>query len=67
MNIQIFVLTMFPSLLCLVIAWYLAAKKLDGWGWFIFAALLLTHLVRFTGDPECEAAPAVPTEAGGVT
>lgn len=37
MKILILLLTQLPTLLCLAIASYLAAKNLPGWGWFNLA------------------------------
>ncbi|WP_105627947.1 hypothetical protein, partial [Cronobacter malonaticus] len=36
-----FMILLFP-LLCVVIAGVLAVRGLDGWGWFLFAAVLCT-------------------------
>lgn len=60
MKILIIVLSQLPTLLCLVIAGYLAVKNLPGWGWFIFAALLVTRSVKFSEDTDSEAKPDRP-------
>lgn len=60
MKILILVLSQLPTLLCLVIAVYLAIKNLPGWGWFIFAALLVTRSVKFSEDTDGEVKPDRP-------
>lgn len=35
------------ALACIGIAWYLAANDKEGWGWFLFVALLCAGSVRF--------------------
>lgn len=34
-----------PSILCVAAAGILAYKELDGWGWFLFASIMLTSSV----------------------
>ncbi len=43
-----------PSILCLLIAGYLAVKNMSGWGWFIFAALMLFRGVKISGGDDDE-------------
>lgn len=31
----------FTSLACVAVAGYLAVNKIDGWGWFLFVAVIL--------------------------
>lgn len=33
-----------PSLICFGSAMFLAVKKVEGWGWFLFVGFLLFHL-----------------------
>ncbi len=38
------------ALACVGAATYLAAHETDGWGWFLFSALLCAGAVTFTTD-----------------
>ncbi len=38
-----------PTVLCIVAAGIVAARGKDGWGWFLFASLLLWSLVETYG------------------
>lgn len=40
-DIAILILCQIPSIICAVGAVYLASKSKEGWGWFLFLALLL--------------------------
>lgn len=42
--------TMLPSLACAVTAGVLAYRKADGWGWFLFAALLLASSIKVSAS-----------------
>lgn len=39
--ILVFLVSMIPSVLCVIAAVYLAAKDKEGWGWFLFVALII--------------------------
>lgn len=50
----VFLMALVRALTCitsLVVAGYLAANRLPGWGWFLFVALCLgSYSIKFKGD-----------------
>lgn len=58
-NFVVIVLTLLPASLSVGIAGFLAAKGLPGWGWFLFAALVLaSKTVRYSDEPDNATNPA---------
>ena len=47
-KIAIVTLFLMPAIVCSAAAFYLAAHGKDGWGWFLFAAILMAS-VKITG------------------
>ncbi len=41
MALLVFILSMIPSILCIITSAILCMKERDGWGWFLFVGLLL--------------------------
>ena len=48
-NIKLAILTV-PRILCILVAGYMAINKLDYWGWFLVAAIILTMIPLLYGD-----------------
>ncbi len=41
-----------PALACIIASIYLAANSLDGWGWFLFAGVIVTQTVKTNKEHE---------------
>lgn len=40
-----FMIALMPSIICVAVAAYMAIRNIEGWGWFLFAALLLAGAI----------------------
>ena len=56
MALLVFILSMIPSLACIITSAILCVKGKEGWGWFLFVGLLLaggamsgSDIIRITG------------------
>jgi hypothetical protein len=51
-NFLVMVLSQLPALLCIGISGYLATQSIEGWGWFLFATLVLVGMMGMSYSDE---------------
>jgi hypothetical protein len=57
-NFLVIVLSLLPGLLCIGLAGYLATQSIEGWGWFLFVALVLgMKALRYSDESEQKTTP----------